>query len=333
MPKTPRAQKKRRTDALRQAVETRRVGRRVSEPPEPEVASADAPLETGDKTTATGSSMETIRSKDQTVTPKPGDMLFDNKIDNVCNMLEDSCSGPMLAAHVSVSIKEKIWANEFVEFQSLLKKSPSEVCKQKFQLVNGELVLSSKEDLPKFTERIEPWSDAFVIFMSIYIEKHPTETRNLLQYFHNIRLASVKFTGWLNYDRQFRLKKSIYTSLSWQSVDPELWMLFMQPLQSNVSTYRPCYAFNQKGFCTGKTCQYTHTCQKCQGHHPAISCSYVYGQNVPRIIRPHSSNMVRGHYMTPRYPANRFREPFTASRPLGKRPAYGQPLGSRPLPY
>lgn len=319
------------TNALRQAVEKRRSGRRDPAQPVPEVTPLAAPLETGSTSSSAGPSTNVVGHEDQT--PMSGDMSFDNICNvttNNSNFLEDSNTGLMLAAHVSLSIKEKIWANEFVELQSLLKKGPNEVGKQKFQLINGELVLSSGGNLPKLTEKIEPWSDAFIIFMSVYIEKHPAEARNLLQYFHNIRLASSKFSGWLNYDRQFRLKKSLYNSIAWQSVDPELWMMFMQPLQQNFVTQKPCYAFNQRGFCVDKTCMYTHFCQKCQGQHPAISCKNAYGV-VPRIQRSHAQYSVKEHYLTPRYPANRFRAPFT--RPAGSRTAYSQSLGTRQLPY
>lgn len=77
-----------------------------------------------------------------------------------------TCSSSLLAAHVPNSIKQNIWANEFVEFNTLLKKESGER-KQKTQIVNGEVLVSPINEAPKVFERIEPWSDALIIFMSI----------------------------------------------------------------------------------------------------------------------------------------------------------------------
>jgi hypothetical protein len=75
----------------------------------------------------------------------------------------------MLTAHLFVSLKEKIWANEFIELNSLLRKGPGEIQKQRIQFKKGEVILSFSDELPKLVEGIEPWSDAFITFMSIYI--------------------------------------------------------------------------------------------------------------------------------------------------------------------
>jgi hypothetical protein len=39
---------------------------------------------------------------------------------------------------------------------------------------------------------------------------------------------------------------SIHADMSWQAVDPKLWMITMQPLHNSNE---PCFAFNQKDYC------------------------------------------------------------------------------------
>ena len=238
---------------------------------------------------------------------------------NLLDSRQVQCSGSFISAHVSLSTKQKIWSNEYIEFKTLLKQSPEDQ-KQKIQFVNGEFLLTPKDNVTRMSESIEPWSNAFIIFMSIYVEKYPDETHNLLQNFHNIRLAAVKFSGWSNYDRQFRLKKSVSTGISWQSIDPELWMLSMQPLvgNSHLSVGKPCFAFNHRGFCLENSCKYTHICLKCQGQHPSIYCFHIYkgGETGPRFQPPYSK---KGLNMTDKQQSHpsaamRFRSPSNVSR-------------------
>ncbi|XP_060578808.1 uncharacterized protein LOC132735820 [Ruditapes philippinarum] len=144
-------------------------------------------------------------------------------------------SNIILSAHVSQSIKEKIWCNNYIELQHLLPKvKPDSAGKQKIQFENGELILCPNEQSPKSLENIESWTDAFHIFIAIYILKHPDEIGNLLQYMANIRQAATRHIGWAAYDSSFRLKKSVNESLRWETIDPELWMLSMQPIQAPV---------------------------------------------------------------------------------------------------
>ena len=115
--------------------------------------------------------------------------------------------------------------------------------------------------------------------------------------------------GWIAYDEQYRLRKSLNPSTSWSAVDSELWMLYVStpnasttymheytpsvhsgftPVNSNlpghvnrqtdknstrrITTNVHCKLFN-KGFCTfGKRCKFSHKCSKCNWNHPAISC-------------------------------------------------------------
>ena len=53
--------------------------------------------------------------------------------------------------------------------------------------------------------------------MSVYLEKFPGKSQELIKYMHDIRLAASRqgHVGWAKYDEQFRLKKERYPTSSW----------------------------------------------------------------------------------------------------------------------
>lgn len=73
------------------------------------------------------------------------------------------------------------------------------------------------------------WTDAFTIFISVYISAHPEDISGLLKYMHTVKLGARRTGGltWKSYDEQFRLKKVRHNSLRWYQVYQELWLLYM----------------------------------------------------------------------------------------------------------
>ena len=87
----------------------------------------------------------------------------------------------------------------------------------------------------------------------------------MFRYMALIKRGAEKVKGnWLDYDIQFRLKKSYNSSLSWASVDAELWMMYMQPStpannvshQQSVQPLNKCYDFNVQGVYNKPNCNY-----------------------------------------------------------------------------
>ena len=125
----------------------------------------------------------------------------------------------------------------------------------------------------KKNNSIEVWSNAFIIYMSIYIVKHPIETQDMLKYMNFLRLGASRnpSSNWKDYDIQLSLSlcKARNMSLGWGAIDPELWMMYMCQSQSSSLTVPPqqmiqkCYDFNYRGSCTKQGCRYSHTCIKC----------------------------------------------------------------------
>lgn len=120
------------------------------------------------------------------------------------------------------------------------------------------------------------------IFASIYLSAHLAKSAELLKYIHTARLGVARgSTGWYDYDTQYRLRKSLNPTSSWWEVDAELWLLYMsskivnhhQSAQSSVSGHKCFFYYNYKGNCLKSNCQYSHSCTRCAGMHPVISCN------------------------------------------------------------
>ena len=144
------------------------------------------------------------------------------------------------------------------------------------------------------------------MFSSVFLSVHPEKTQDLLKYMHVVRMAAARFggRGWLEYDRQFRMRQRSHPSRSLAVINSELWAMFViapgsphvgsggqgaggpysyagrqrfpnlsqgnfrQPFRS--SGYR--FAFNRSG-CSKPQCRYTHKCSTCQAiGHEAASC-------------------------------------------------------------
>ncbi|XP_056006712.1 uncharacterized protein LOC130050528, partial [Ostrea edulis] len=129
---------------------------------------------------------------------------------------------------------------------------------------------------------IQQWTDAFFIFMGIYIEKFPDQAPHLLKYCYYIRELS-KLLGdkaWSLYDENFRLLKQS-TDLPWQKPVEELRIKaasihyqLQQPFRSSTGNkpIKFCYAFNNGNQCIHNPCPYTHKYQACSGSHARVNC-------------------------------------------------------------
>lgn len=184
----------------------------------------------------------------------------------------------VIGLNVSQEIKNKIVSGQYVELAKLLINS-NEPQKQTIVMVNGELQTSEKNS--KKINNIEQWTDAFIIFCSIYLEAHPAKTLEILKYMNDVRLAASRSgnLGFKEYDQQFRLKMAKNPTKPWGEVDSELWLMFVLPAVKTLSaapTYqsqsKKCYNYNYQGSCFRSPCAYLHVCIKCGGQHPINNC-------------------------------------------------------------
>jgi hypothetical protein len=119
--------------------------------------------------------------------------------------------------------------------------------------------------------KIELWTDAFLIFLSIYCSARAQKIQGLLEYINTVMLgATRRWTnnfGWKQYDAQFRLKMAENSNANWADVELELWLIYIYPHNVNQSftsnmIYK-WYAFNYNGVCNEQNCTYNHCCIRC----------------------------------------------------------------------
>ncbi|XP_062591086.1 uncharacterized protein LOC134252606 [Saccostrea cucullata] len=159
-------------------------------------------------------------------TANPGTI---HTVDSLALPLPFISTASPLGVHVSQSLKEKIYNNEFVHLNKLLFHDPTSTPTNQIVFEDGAFQLKPKTKEQKIVN-ISQWVDAFLIYGSIYLVKHPTEALSLFRYTATIkRGADNMYQGWQEYDIQFRLKKSFNSAISWASVDAELWLVYMQP--------------------------------------------------------------------------------------------------------
>lgn len=204
------------------------------------------------------------------------------------------CADDDLTLHVTPDITAKIWNHDYINLAVLLKKDVSESASAIF--VNEFGALETKPKKQKSIMNIHDWTDAFLIFMSVYIKRYTSKVSELLQYISVIRDAEnrTKSFSWKVYDEQFRLRQSVSLQ-SWAKINPDLWLRTMtlsnyndrptsQPYRQfaqprpNFGPQRRvsgvCFDYNKKE-CYFRACKYAHLCQACKGEHPAFKCPRV----------------------------------------------------------
>ncbi|KAH3789056.1 hypothetical protein DPMN_167223 [Dreissena polymorpha] len=91
-------------------------------------------------------------------------------------------------AQIPLQTRQKIWKGEFIDLRSLLPIF-RESNQQKVQIRNGEIIVSDSGVI-KNIERMEVWSDAFLMYMAIFLSRHRNKHLELIQYMNNIRTAA-----------------------------------------------------------------------------------------------------------------------------------------------
>jgi len=224
-----------------------------------------------------------------------------------------------LGNRLSDKIKNKIWANEFVDFSQLMQ--PSQQEKFSLSITNYNTSSSSQPKLAieptrsaKKLTHINQWLTAFHTFCAIYTVRHEKEAPGLMKYAETVRDLAAKPGDWLFYDEQFRyLRQSDPDMYPWDGIHWELWLkaATSSSLRSGKQTQftlgkfgsrtRPaetfprgtCWLFQGGKHCKG--CQYQHICFKCGDKHPASQCSSAtQGTTITRAPPSASSNASKG---------------------------------------
>ena len=190
-----------------------------------------------------------------------------------------------LSTNVSQNLRNKIISSAYIDLALLLDNSSLqyETEKQIYIGEKGELVAKGFSKAKGKITTISKWTDAFIVYVSVYSAAHPSASQGLLKYMHDVRLGASRCNegdlGWRRYDEQFRLRRSVDPSIPWEKIDYELWLMFMQsqsqprPYTSPIAfSHNKCFNYNFKSSCDRPACQYTHKCIKCSEGHPQLSC-------------------------------------------------------------
>ena len=125
---------------------------------------------------------------------------------------------------VNQEIKEKIWANEYIDFGLLLNPSQagqSNIIVQNTASGNGSsCLIPSNKKVPK---TINDWLSAFAIFGSVYIAKYPRDGSSLLKYGEIIRQIAGEGGNFNTYDVSLRKLRQT-TLIEWNNFHTELYL-------------------------------------------------------------------------------------------------------------
>ena len=169
------------------------------------------------------------------------------------------CADDDLSAHVPHQLKEKIWTHKYINLALLLngRAALNDIFSGGLLHVSPDGQIEAKPRQSKETvPNIECWTDAFLIFASIYTVRYPDKVQELFTYVSIIQDASSKFpiTSCRSYDEQFRMRQAIKV-MSWGHINPDLWLRIMPPSvnknllsqsgQSSTAT-NTCRFFNKK---------------------------------------------------------------------------------------
>ena len=227
---------------------------------------------------------------------------------NTCNIKSSQTYnvGRPLTLGVDSKIKSQIWANEFVNFDSLLPKK--ELKNPKFKFQDGE---QEGEDGPGFVKQqyvttkivnMTQWLEAFHVYVAIFCEKYPTSSPNLMRYANIVTNLAKKSSDMaaLIYDQDFRkMRQTDPINMKWENIAIDLYnealaeglsskfkateQLFLGKGKGGKKGQKKntCHTYNNEGICTKPNCRFRHSCQHCAGSHPRKSCRSWLSQNKP----------------------------------------------------
>ena len=222
-------------------------GRREMQPKRPRTKTTTSPCPpAGDDHTPSPSSPDQ-QAEEQFSFPGPSNTMGE-LLGNQNNQIADfdldaytptptvSCFDPV-GKLIPPKLKQKIWEGQFIDL-GLLLKSRKEI--NDYLGGHGEVHVRDgkfcvyQQKTPTFLT-IEKWTSAFVIFISVMIEKYRTRGQELLKYLRDVRLAASRApTGWYRYDEQFRLRMADDPHASWGQINQEYWLLYVNSSSSSV---------------------------------------------------------------------------------------------------
>ena len=209
--------------------------------------------------------------------------------------------GAKIGDNVKQSIIKKVRKNIFVDFSDLLPDHVNDIIDKDSEMCiqfssNGSSIVKNKS---RKTLNYTQWSEAFDIFMMIYIEEHALEsalqvkllTKDLLTYRSNVTTMLKENGDWSGFDQHFR-KLMETQPVSWSTANFNLiWHYTNKKQAQNVQTVNQakgrahpyqkkqgtCYSYNtpnKRCQSSARECKYNHSCSACGSFgHPYYTCN------------------------------------------------------------
>lgn len=176
-----------------------------------------------------------------------------------------------LGVTISTKIKNKICSNKYIDFRSLVSNQSEDPLSVTIRAGKIDVEHNQKQ---KTHISIYQWTDAFLTFACIYLQKNPNDACHLLKYCHSLREMSRMHVdeAWRSYDETFRkLRES--STLPWKQPVNELRLKaaamgskvqYQQYTQFNgkKNLFRPhrvCFVYNRGEQCNALTLQQAST--------------------------------------------------------------------------
>ena len=153
--------------------------------------------------------------------------------------------------------------------------------------------------MAKASSSVEQWTDAWLVFASVYLERHPAEAVGILRYAEIIRDMSRRgpYLAWRQYDEQFRQAKAVHP-LPWGAPLGYLYLRCMTPRKQ-----KPTMLFRPKGQWQRNA---SHRFNKLQGRSRDQRYPLGYTAGTSRTVSPvtelpacTSTNVQRATDLTP----------------------------------
>ena len=196
---------------------------------------------------ATGSSMLNTWTSALGVQGTPLAQTIAQNTQSDFQMPDVRCADDDIAMHVPQDICIKIWKNEYINLASLLKKNQKRRGEESGNLfINEHGQIQTRPKVLKEITNIREWTDAFSIFMTIYLKKYQDKVFELIQYLSTIREAESRCQNlaWREYDAEFRTRQALKQE-PWNKIYSDLWLKLMtntNKLETTTFQSKPSFA-------------------------------------------------------------------------------------------
>ena len=218
---------------------------------------------------------------------------------SVATAIAGERTGPnQLDDHVSSLSRQKIENNNYVELAGLLPERALHRDEAEQSVVlskDGVLSVAPKEPIGGKVLGYPLWTQAWNVYMTVYLRKFPDQALQLVKYMDIIRGLHLRGVDWAKYDGAFRRARANWpTHYPWETLNAELFLSAQQsafrsgyqssdrrPGQSSAQASAQavpvgyCKQFHARAnFCAADdSCRFRHTCPNCQQAHPVYRCT------------------------------------------------------------